>query len=207
MRRKQFKPFLGILIFGLILLLARPSAYAIPDWSFTLIPANGDLSGAPGAAVGWGYEITNLDSNNWLLLTGVSADLFQNGTPDAFIFDYPILAPGATASVPYTQPGPVQAPSGLYQFTWDAGAPVGFVNSGTFILTAEWYDGDPLAGGAFLDFAPDKSALYSVTVTSAAVPEPATLWPLISGMAGFGLWRRKVKSGRFKIAGSGPTSP
>jgi hypothetical protein len=74
---------------------------------------------------------------------------------------------GAAVTVPYD---PLM-PAGLYQIIWDTNAPLGFINSGTFSLTAEWWNGDPLAGGSFMGTAPSVSQPYTATVT----PKPATI--------------------------------
>lgn len=180
-RRTAMKrqPVKLILVVAMILLLGGQSAYAIPDWSFNLLPAGGNVSGPAGSTVGWGYEITNSDTDNWLSVWGLSADLFLNGSPMS-LFDFPSLAPGASVTVPYDEVSGL----GLYQLTWDITAPNGFANSGTFILSADWYDGDPLGGGSWNGTAPDQNAAYTATVTSAAVPEPATWLLLVSGLAG-----------------------
>jgi hypothetical protein len=148
------------------------SAYADSlTFTFETLPADGAISGAPGLTIGWGYTITNLDQTNWLETTALNADLFQQATPNASLFDLPIIAPGATVTGSYT-PGL----SGLYELTWDVTAPGGFVNSGSFILSGDWYDGDPLSGGAFIGSAIDQSTPYSATVSPglAPVPEPST---------------------------------
>ena len=46
------------------------------------------------------------------------------------------------------------------------------MNSGSFVVSGEFYDGDPLNGGTFSEAAADQIAGYEVTVT-AAVPEPS----------------------------------
>ena len=68
---------------------------------------------------------------------------------------------------------------------WDAGAPVGFVNSGNFVLSGEWWTGDPLNGGSFIANAPDIALAYSATVAepTTATPEPSSLVLLACGIA------------------------
>jgi hypothetical protein len=116
------------------------------------------------------------------MTTNLSADAFVGGTADASIFDYPILAPGTTLSVAY-DPG---SSLGLFQFTWDADVALSTVNSGNFVLSGEWWNGDPLGGGEFIDLAEDRTAPYSV----AATPEPATLLLLASGLGILGVRKK-----------------
>lgn len=152
---------------ALLLLLWAGAAWAGP-WSLSTLPSDGHVAGAPGETVGWGYEITNDDIENSLLVTGLSADAFQSGTPDAFIFDFPAVAPGATVTIAFDPVGFW----GLYAFTWDVDAPAGAVNAGTFVASAEWYDADPFDGGNVLAVAADASAPYSVSLESPPVPVP-----------------------------------
>jgi len=149
------------------------------EFSLTLLPGTGNVTAPAGTTIGWGYTITNLDSNNWLETTAINSDLFQNGTPDASIFDLPILAPGTTITVPY-----VAGISGLFDFTWNADVPVGFINQGTFLLSGDFFAGDPLAGGNFLQSGLDAPAAYSVTVSNSTstVPEPSTVVLLFGGL-------------------------
>jgi MYXO-CTERM domain-containing protein len=134
-------------------------------YTFT-VPDAVTVGSAAGSVTGWGYSLHNESSSLWLVTTDLSAGTFQHATPD-LIFDFPDLGPGATVTVPYDP----LTPAGLYQIVWDANAPPGFVNSGTFSLTAEWWSGDPLAGGSFVSNAPTASQPYTAMVT----PEPATI--------------------------------
>ena len=65
-------------------------------------------------------------------------------------------------------------PCGLFQLTWNGNAPVGFINSGTFILSSEYFATNPLTDPSAIDLgtAPDATAGYSASVSGA--PEPAT---------------------------------
>jgi hypothetical protein len=151
-------------IFLAFCLSALP-AMAAEVYTFGVLgPENVTLSTGP-TVTGWGYAIQNQSSTEWLVTTGLSAGAFQHATPD-LIFDFPDLAPGTTVTVPYD---PVTQ-AGLYQILWDQNVPAGFVNSGTFTLTAEWWSGDPGAGGSFISNAPNASQPYTATIT----PEPAT---------------------------------
>ena len=158
-----------------ILLAAVLFCLASPLWAdsiiFTLLPSEGNVSGPPGSLVGWGYSLTNDSSGDWFLATNLNSDSFSNGTPTS-LFDFPNLAPGANVTEPFD---PVDS-IGLYELQWDTSAPVGFVNSGDFVLSGQWYDGDPFNGGNFIADATDTALGYTATVsrTTGTVPEPSS---------------------------------
>jgi len=171
-----------------VIFCASPAARA-DSFTFGVLPVGGAISGPPGSTIGWGYTFTNQSATSWLMLTAVSADVFLNGTPDASVFDFPILAPGDTLSQAYDPANFL----GLFQLTWDSTAPVGFTNSGLFVVSGEWWDGDPFAGGQLLG-TDQQSAAYSAAVTPVAtVPEPATLTLLVIGLAAFRLRRHRQR--------------
>ncbi|HYR85429.1 MAG TPA: hypothetical protein VE422_15185 [Terriglobia bacterium] len=185
---------LAIHLIGFVLICSS-AAYADP-FTFDTLPASGDVAGPAGSTAGWGYSVTNTSLTDWLVLTSVTAGAFLNGTP-ASLFDFPIVAPGTTATVAFD----VLAGFGLYQLTWDPTAPAGFVNSGTFVLSAEWWNGDPGTNGSFLTLADDQSAPYTATVTApvTALPAPSTLLLMAGGLAAMSLTgtnRRRVASNR-----------
>ena len=122
----------ALIITFLVGLLGSPPAFAVPDWSVSLLPASGEIAGAPGATIGWGYTITNLDVDAWLSLSGLNTDPFANGTALS-LFDFPTLAPGDSVTVPF-----IADTLGLVQLTWDLTAPAGAVNTGAFLLSGEW---------------------------------------------------------------------
>jgi hypothetical protein len=161
---------------AMLLVVCIPQAYAASFWSFN----TNDTAGAPGTTVGWDYTISNLDSMDWLSLTGLNVDPFLHGTPQ-LLFDFPIIAPSATLTVPY------DGTNGLYELTWDGTAPMGFVNTGKFTLSADWYNGDPLTSGSFIAAAGDQSVTYRATV----VPVPAAWVLFASGLAGLTAFRRR----------------
>jgi hypothetical protein len=155
-------------------------AGTVSSYTFTLEPLSGSIEGTPGSTIGWGYSITNESTVDWLVTENLASDPFAEGTPDASLFSFPSIAPLATVTVPYD----ASTDAGLFALTWDTTAPVGFVNDGDFTLSAEWWTGSPLAGGAFIQDAPDQTAAYSATVVSpsSSVPEPSSLALLAVGV-------------------------
>lgn len=134
------------------------------------VPAADNVSGPGGVSLtGWGYSITNESNSLWLVTNGLVGGPFQDATPE-LLFDFPDIAPGATITVPYDP----STPAGLFEITWDANTPQGFVNSGMFNVTAQWWTGDPLNGGIFFSTAPSANQPYTAVFASA--PEPSTLY-------------------------------
>ena len=165
------------------------------DFIFELLPADGTISGQQGEAVGWGYKVTNLSTEKWLLggsIISISPFLHSQTTS---LFGYPIVAPSTTVEVPYN------GVQGIVKVEWDADAPIGFTNSGIFEFEGNWYDGDPydsINPGNFIESAGIREKPYAVTVVKVgAVPEPSFSVLLIAGgLSGFGLLalrRRKRK--------------
>jgi hypothetical protein len=148
------------------MLLAVVPALAADIYTFT-VPEGVTVTTPAGLETGWGYTLQNGSSTNWLVTTGLNAGAFQYATPQ-LIFDFPALAPGQSVTVPYNPASPA---TGLYQILWNANAPAGFVNSGAFTLSAQWWSSDPTNGGRLIGTAPSASQPYSVAV---ATPEPAT---------------------------------
>ena len=102
---------------------------AADSFTFTTVPSGGNISGPAGSTIGWGYTIANL-SPNWLVTDNLSAGLFLHGTPNALIFDFPVIAPGASLFVGFDSTNM----KGLYGLKWDGNAPNGFTNYEVFIL-------------------------------------------------------------------------
>lgn len=153
-----------------MLCLTSYAAMAADVYTFGLLPSDGSVQGAPGSTVGWGYTLQNQSSSLWLVPTDLNSGSFLNGTPSS-LFDAPVIAPGGTAKEAFD----ASSSSGLFQFTWDNSAPLGFANSGVFDLSAQWWNGDPLAGGTLLSNAPGAHAPYLATVSPSSVPEPSAL--------------------------------
>jgi len=170
---------------------AATVAFADPTFTFNTVPLSGDISGAPGETIGWGYSITNNDSSDYLVLTNLDAGTFLNGSASG-LFDFPILAPGETV----TESFDAAIPQGLYELTWDPGAPDAFENSGEFTVTADWYDGDPSGSGSPIDGFTGITAIqpYSASVveSSVATPEPSGIAAVLVCLLGIVILRNRA---------------
>ena len=175
-----------VLLIPLLLAVTAPILLLGSDaYTFITIPGDGNISGAPGATIGWGYSITNESTSDWLLATNLNADSFAFGTP-TLLFDFPEVAPGATVTEMFDPIGM----TGLYEDVLNDPVLDGSVDSGDFILSAQWYNGDPFNGGTFIADAVDSDAAYSVTVTSSSsTPEPSSFVLLASGIIAIIGWR------------------
>ena len=87
-----------------VLLFAAVPAWTAEIYTFSLLPGDGHIAGAPGETVGWGYSIDNQSTSQWLVTTGLAPGAFQFGTPN-LLFDFPILAPGSSATSPFNVAG------------------------------------------------------------------------------------------------------
>lgn len=182
----------GIMLFTI---LFAATSYA-DTFTFSTNPPGGSISGPAGSTVGWGYSVTNNSVDQWLVFNNVGTDTaFSNGTPNGGIFDFPVVAPNTIITTDY------DGTNGLFEFTWNAGAPAGSFISGNFVLSAEWWSGNPfddVAPGEFLESIPDFSVPYSVTVPVSCnctpVPESSSLLMLVFGVGGLLLFNinRKV---------------
>lgn len=194
---KRIKKQWGCFVFAFLLILSGVLLSISPtmayNWTFVLTPS-GDLSGAPGETLTWGYMIVN-ESTAWLDLCSIDSDDWTLlGLPTS-LFDFPTIGPGAWAD------------GNLYSFALDSNELVGSVNSGGFTVAGNWYDADPYdpnnveVHSLDTEFDTDdnvRTAAYSATVASPSggvIPEPSTLLLLCSGL--LGLVGAGRKSGKF----------
>ncbi|CAN7692860.1 hypothetical protein [Duganella sp. LjRoot269] len=170
-----------------------PAVQALPfTFTFAAQPAGGSISGLPGETVGWGYELVNTDTLNWFVPTQLSASSFSIGSPDASYFDFPILVPGAAATVAFD----AALHTGLYGVQIFPFALPGQIDSGSFSLSGEWWSGDPLSGGTFLQAADVVVSPFSLEVAGiTAVPLPGSLPLLALGLVLLWVCQRRRKEG------------
>lgn len=147
------------------------------------VPAPSTVNTPAGSVTGWGYSIQNQSDALWLVTSGLNAGSFQYATP-TLLFDFPEIAPGATVTVPFD----ALSGTGLFQIAWNSAVPPGYVDYGTFNLTAQWWNGDPLNGGSRVSTAPNASVPYAASLTP--IPEPATVGAVASAFAL--LWMGKL---------------
>jgi hypothetical protein len=170
------------LVFATLLAAVAPVMTA-DIYDFSVLHNSGAITGVTGSSIGWGYSIHNESSSLWLVTTELDSGVFQHGTPD-LLFDFPAIASATTVTVPFD----VVKGAGLAELTGDSSAPGGFSNSGNFVLSADWWSGDPLGAGRDLFAAPASVQSY---VASVATPEPATIALISLPLLACGLLRRK----------------
>ena len=182
----------------LVMVLALTAPTIAEATPFTLTLTLADITGEPGATIGWGYTVSN-DTDDWLELTGVGHEplgglggvggTFEHASAQS-LFLFPILAPHTALSVPYG------SGAGLFELTWNPSAPIGFINVGKFVVSGAFWDADPFdpAGANLLASADDQIAPYSATVIApTGVPEPTTLLLMGLGLAAAARRRRSCR--------------
>ncbi|GJJ04032.1 hypothetical protein RugamoR64_45700 [Duganella rhizosphaerae] len=185
---------LAALLWNMLLctVLWTPTAQAAPlVFTFATLPAGGALTGHPGDTVGWGYQLVNTDPLNWFVPTQLNASSFSIGIPDASYFDFPVLAPGASTTVAFD----ALAHTGLYGLQIFAFALPGMSDIGSFSVSGEWWNGDPLGGASFLQASDVQLAPLSVTLAVTGVPLPGSLWLLALGLPLLWLGQRRRQEG------------
>lgn len=187
----MFKRILSLTIFlGLISLhMAHASV------SLQLDPPGGDLSGASGASVGWGFSLSNTE--NYLVVTSAS---FEPATPLGTFTDYIsapenffVVGPGLGASKTWTQSFDASEHTGIGSFVISASATPSTSASGEIVISYDLFSRSPLNP----NFNPDTDTLSNGNVLTAnasvstIVPLPTAAWLFGSAMiGGFGISKR-----------------
>lgn len=183
-----------------ILLTAALAALspAIPLYSISTIPGDGNVNGAPGDVVGWGFTLVDTDPSEWVLLTGSS---FTGSQVQGTYVDYLSLA-----SAPLYVAGPSPESStvtqvwnqasfpllGLGEFDINPTAAPGSIG-GNIVVHYSVFSQDPNDP----NFDPDIStviadATFSEPVSIDVVPEPGTLSLIFAAALPFAFWRYRL---------------
>lgn len=182
---------------AVILLLASASACMAGSvgWTFDLLPGDDTaVDAAPGGTAGWGYTITNNSPQDFLVLGSFSPDPIPDTSSTNALFDYPILAPGATVTEDY-----IPGTQGAYEFTWLTTAPALYTATGDITVGAEWFDSDPSLNPDAVDLgsAGSQTAGFIALVNnqapvSGSSPEPSAFCLMACGLVGLGLRFRRT---------------
>ncbi len=165
------------------------------DVIFTLIPAGGAVTGAPGQTVGWGFTLDN--TTDYLVVT--SADFVTVapvGTFTDFISPaFLVIGPSPELSS-VTQFFSASAFTGVGSYAIDATATVGGLSLGKIQLTYDLYSVspndpafDPTTSGVLISSGNllEADASVEVVAGTSAVPEPGSLVLLGTMLALFGI--------------------
>lgn len=178
---------------------AANSYAASLSFSFSTLPSSGEIVGQAGDTIGWGYTITNQDTNDWFVATTLNSTSMQLGNPDASYFDFPIIQPGQSVSEVFDTVNYL----GLYGIQLDTSVSTGQLDTGIFSLSGQWWSGDPFAGGAFIQNSVVETTPFSVLIQNptSSVPEPSVVSMLIFGIIGI-YSTRKLHLTRFSMRNS-----
>lgn len=165
--------------------------------TFALFPNSGTVSGIQGSVVGWGYDITNNDPADWLVLNDsfVTGDL-STGTFGTYV-DY--IASNFIVIGPSSSTGDVafnQGAAGTGEFDINAFVPPTTI-TGAVNIDYSLFSQDPnnpnFDPGSFITSGTVSAAAAVQVVGVSTVPEPASV--LFTGLALLPValtgWRRR----------------
>jgi hypothetical protein len=176
------------------------TAQADPLPTLTLVPGSGTISGNSGGVVGWGYDITNNDPANWLILNDsfVTSSL-ASGTFGTYVdyiaSNFIVIDPSSsTGTVPFSQ-----GTSGTGEFDIDAFVPPNTIIPGQIGVDYSVFSEDPNSP----TFDPDSfvtdgtvfaTAQVDVNASSTTVPEPKPVVLLLAALLAVAFAVRKRRS-------------
>ena len=164
--------------------------------TITLIPLSGNVAGAPGTAVGWGFTLTFTNAADWVLLTGSE---FTGSQVNGTYVDY-LSEP--TAPLYVAGPAPE---SSIVNQVWNASSSLGVAEfdifntanpgliTGNINIHYSVFSQDPNSP----TFDPGSVLVADAFVTDQAsvdvLPEPATAGLILAGMLTLGLGRFRIR--------------
>ena len=183
----------------LALLGALSCAQAQATVILRLDPANGAVSGTPGATVGWGFSLSS--DTGYLVVSGASftaPPVFGSFT-DYISQQFFVVGPPPERN-PVSQTFDPILMTGIGSFAIDSNATTGSVVNNPIVLTYDLFSVSPND----INFDPDTDTLSTgnsvgADASVAVVPEPASLFLFAAGLIGWVGWgnpnrRRKGKA-------------
>jgi hypothetical protein len=154
--------------------------------SLTLIPTSGEVSGAPGAVVGWGFTLTDTVAGEWIVLDdsyvggGLNTGVYGSYV-DYVVSQFVVAGPSPESST-VAEPWDQATTMGTGEFDLDAIVPLGTVITGTINVDYDLFSVDPNDPA----FDPGADLIGSGTFTDSAsilvTPEPASWLLLLSAI-------------------------
>lgn len=184
-RETNMKPTLPSLCVAALFALSA-NADVMP--TFTLVPASGTISGASSGVVGWGYDVTNNDPVNYLVLNDSTvAGSLASGTfgsyADYIASNFIVVNPSSsTGTVPFSK-----GISGTGEFDIDAVVPPNTVIPGSIALDYSLFSENPnipsFDPGSFIaDGTVTATAQVDANTSTSNVPEPGSMWLMIAAL-------------------------
>jgi hypothetical protein len=166
--------------------------------NLTLAPSDGLIFGAPGATVGWGFDLT-ADLNNWATIIATTPLNETNPNLGSYLDFISLqggpsngaLSPGAPD---WAESFDTNTFSGFGSYTIGSNAQVGDFDSGQFLVEYELFSGDPsICTNCFV-----SSGVFLENFTVAVSPEPGTWALMLGGCAAIGglVRRSRGRAGR-----------
>jgi hypothetical protein len=171
-----------------------------------LDPANGSVSGTPGATVGWGFTLSN--DADYLVVTSASftAPLSIGIFTDYISQNFFVVGPPPETS-PVSQAFDSTLITGIGSFAIDLNALAGGVVNNPIVLTYDLFSVSPND----LAFDPDTDTISVGNIVTAGasvevVPEPATVFLFLAGLFGLSAWKISPKILRKQVVSCSSTA-
>ena len=168
-------------------LACLPSAQADVVPTIDLLPSSGNVAGAPGSVVGWGFTLTFTASSDWVVLTGsefTGSQVFGTYVDYLSLPSAPLYVAGpspesSTVTAPWNNSS--IPPIGVGEFDINSTALPGARIAGDIVVHYSLFSQDPNDP----NFDPDTSTVVAdatvsdaVRINVTATPEPSVLLPL-----------------------------